>query len=274
MQPYELPDFSLPYPARLNPHLDIARAYTKAWARQREMLGAPLIIWDEAQFDTMDFASLCAYTHPDAPSHELDLVTDWYVWVIYFDDHFLEACQRGHDQAGAKEYLDRLPAFMPVSLSDTARITKPRRVPVEIFHTRSLGALENSAVNYARFTNDVVSNQKEIEFEGELHDMVLITQKFLSASVILNDLYSKGKEVAEDVDLPKVIAAEGNCSPPESIERSAQIHNELMHTFVEEATLLTQLGSPALRHLLADIWGWFGGKREWHTERYHGASKA
>ena len=167
-------------------------------------------------------------------------MTDWYVWVFYFDDHFREIC-----------------------------------IPVEIFHTRTLGALENPAVNYACFTNNVVSNQKEIEFEGELPNMVLITQKFLSASAMLNDLYSKGKEADKDFDLPKVIAAEENCSPPESIEHSVQIHNELMHTFVEEATFLTQLGLPALRHFLADIWGWLGGNREGHstTERYHGASK-
>lgn len=95
-----------------------------------------------------------------------------------------------------------------------------------------------------------------------------------SASVILNDLYSMGKETDEDFDLPKVIVAEEKCSVPEAIERSVQIHNELMHTFVAEATVLSQLGSLALRRFLADIWAWLGGNREWHstTERYHDAS--
>jgi germacradienol/geosmin synthase len=124
MQPYELPDFYMPYPARLNPHLDVARAHTKSWAREMGILGASpdapeANIWDEAKFDSMDFALLCAYTHPDAPSSELDLVTDWYVWVFYFDDHFLEVYKRTQDQAGAKEYLDRLPAFMPADLASS-----------------------------------------------------------------------------------------------------------------------------------------------------------
>jgi germacradienol/geosmin synthase len=123
MQPYELPGFYMSYPARLNPHLDTARVHTKAWAREMGILDAPpdepgANIWDEVQFDSMDFALLCAYTHPDAPSRELDLVTDWYVWVFYFDDHFLEVYKRSQDQAGAKEYLDGLPAFMPVDLAD------------------------------------------------------------------------------------------------------------------------------------------------------------
>jgi germacradienol/geosmin synthase len=125
MQPYELPDFYMPYPARLNPHLDTARAHTKAWAREMGMLDGPpdatgANIWDEAGFDSMDFALLCAYTHPDAPSRELDLVTDWYVWVFYFDDHFLEIYKRSQNQAGAKEYLDGLPAFMPLNPADAA----------------------------------------------------------------------------------------------------------------------------------------------------------
>jgi germacradienol/geosmin synthase len=125
MRPYELPDFYMPYPARLNPHLNTAREHTKAWAREMGMLDAPADspganVWDEAGFDSMDFALLCAYTHPDTPSRELDLVTDWYVWVFYFDDHFLEIYKRSQDQAGAKEYLDGLPAFMPLDPADTA----------------------------------------------------------------------------------------------------------------------------------------------------------
>ncbi|MGH3939303.1 MAG: family 2 encapsulin nanocompartment cargo protein terpene cyclase [Pseudonocardiaceae bacterium] len=119
MQPFELPDFYMPYPARCNPSLEGAREHSKAWAYQMGILEAPpssgdTVIWDETKFDSMDYALLCAYTHPDAPSRELDLVTDWYVWVFYFDDHFLEVYKRSQDEAGAKEYLDRLPAFMPV----------------------------------------------------------------------------------------------------------------------------------------------------------------
>jgi 2-methylisoborneol synthase len=97
-----------------------------------------------------------------------------------------------------------------------------------------------------------------------------------TASVILNDLYSMTKESDTDFDLPKLITAEEKCSPQEAIERSVHIHNELMHTFVEEAAVLSQLGSLALRRFLADIWAWLGGNREWHstTGRYHGASNA
>ena len=118
-QPFELPEFYLPYPARLNPGLDGSRAHTRRWAEGMGMIGTPrdadtVQVWSDRQFDAMDFALLCAYTHPDAPGPELDLVTDWYVWVFYFDDHFLETFKRNRDLDGARQHLNRLQSFMPL----------------------------------------------------------------------------------------------------------------------------------------------------------------
>ncbi|MBN3925218.1 family 2 encapsulin nanocompartment cargo protein terpene cyclase [Nostoc sp. NMS4] len=127
MQPFELPEFYTPWPARLNPNLETARVHSKAWAYEMGILGSEeeaesSVIWDEHTFDSHDYALLCSYTHPDAPAAELDLVTDWYVWVFFFDDHFLEIYKRTQDMVGAKEYLDRLPAFMPVHPTDTPSV--------------------------------------------------------------------------------------------------------------------------------------------------------
>ncbi|MFT7840933.1 germacradienol/geosmin synthase [Saccharothrix sp. BKS2] len=128
MQPFQLPEFYLPHPARLNPNLDRARAHTKAWAYGMDMVDVPqhgTVIWTEHDLDSHDYALLCAYTHPDATADDLDLVTDWYVWVFYFDDHFLELYKRNPDLAGAKAYLDRLPLFMPVDGPITEEPTNP-----------------------------------------------------------------------------------------------------------------------------------------------------
>jgi germacradienol/geosmin synthase len=128
MQPFVLPEFYTPYPARLNPNLDRARTHSKAWAHEFDMIDVPqhgTVIWDEKDFDSHDYALLCSYTHPDAPGPELDLVTDWYVWVFYFDDHFLELYKRTRDLAGAREYLDRLPLFMPLDGVITETPTNP-----------------------------------------------------------------------------------------------------------------------------------------------------
>ncbi|MFD5573845.1 germacradienol/geosmin synthase Cyc2 [Streptomyces cadmiisoli] len=126
-QPFELPHFYMPYPARLNPHLDRARAHSSQWARDMGMLEGSGI-WEQADLDAHDYGLLCAYTHPDCDAEALSLITDWYVWVFFFDDHFLEIFKRSQDRAGGKAYLDRLPLFMPLDLS--ADVPEPEN-PVE-----------------------------------------------------------------------------------------------------------------------------------------------
>jgi germacradienol/geosmin synthase len=121
MQAFTLPEFYLPYPARLNPNLPRTREHSTSWAHQMGMLTAPKrggprpgggLVWDEAALNAMDYPLMCAYAHPDCDGPALDLVTDWYVWVFFFDDHFLEHFKYSKDKAGAKAYLDRLELFM------------------------------------------------------------------------------------------------------------------------------------------------------------------
>lgn len=128
MDPFALPDFYVAHPARLNPNLSRARERSKAWCRRMEMLDIPqggTVIWSENDFDAHDYALLCAYTHPDADGPELDLITEWYAWVFYFDDHFVELYKRTPDQQGARQYLRRLRRFMPVRGEITDTPTNP-----------------------------------------------------------------------------------------------------------------------------------------------------
>ncbi|GAA3209989.1 germacradienol/geosmin synthase [Dactylosporangium siamense] len=124
MHPFVLPDFYQPYPARLNPHLEGARTHTRAWAREMGMLEGSGI-WTSSDLDDHDYALLCAYTHPEASGPALDLVTDWYVWVFFFDDHFLDVFKRTQDMRGAEAYLERLRLFMPLDGVITEEPTNP-----------------------------------------------------------------------------------------------------------------------------------------------------
>ena len=122
MPPFELPDFYMPYPARLNPHLERARKHSKAWAYEVGILGSEkddkgAVIWSERKFDAMDFAFFTACTHPDAPAPELDLLSEWYVWGWYIDDYCTKAFERGADQAGARAYVARMLEFLPEDVS-------------------------------------------------------------------------------------------------------------------------------------------------------------
>lgn len=112
-QPFELPHFYMPYPARLNPHVEQARAHSTEWAHAMGMLEGSGI-WEQSDLEAHDYGLLCAYTHPECDGPALSLITDWYVWVFFFDDHFLEIFKRTQDRAGGKAHLDRLPLFMPM----------------------------------------------------------------------------------------------------------------------------------------------------------------
>ncbi|KUO12756.1 germacradienol/geosmin synthase Cyc2 [Streptomyces sp. DSM 15324] len=126
-QPFELPHFYLPHPARLNPHVEEARAHSTRWARDMGMLEGSGV-WEQADLEAHDYGLLCAYTHPDCDGPALSLITDWYVWVFFFDDHFLDMFKRTPDRAAGKAHLDRLPLFMP--LDPAADVPEPRN-PVE-----------------------------------------------------------------------------------------------------------------------------------------------
>src|SRR5919199_4389110 len=81
-------------------------------------------------------------------------------------------------------------ADLTMSLS---RLSLGQNLPPEIYNTRTLRGLDNSTADYACFTNDIFSYQKEIEFEGEINNCVLVVQKFLDcdppqAVEVVNDL--------------------------------------------------------------------------------------
>jgi germacradienol/geosmin synthase len=88
-------------------------------------------------------------------------------------------------------------------------------VPAEIYRSRPVAAMENAAQDYACLLNDVFSYQKEIQFEGEIHNCVLVVQNFLdcdaaTAMRVVGDLMaarmSQFKHII-DVELPALFDA-------------------------------------------------------------------
>lgn len=157
-QPFTLPDFYVPYPARLNPHVEEARQHTKVWARTIGMLEGSGI-WEEKDLDSHDYALLCAYTHPDCSAEALSLVTDWYVWVFFFDDHFLELFKRTPDREGGKRYLDRLPEFMPMERgAPTPEPTNPVEAGLADLWARTVPAMSDAwRVRFAEATKNLLN---------------------------------------------------------------------------------------------------------------------
>lgn len=102
----------------MSPHLESARAHAREWARAMGMFEPQngVIVWTEEDLDAHDYGLFCAYGHPDCSGPILDLMTDWNVWIFYFDDRFVELYKRTKDMKSAKEHLARLHAFMPIEL--------------------------------------------------------------------------------------------------------------------------------------------------------------
>ncbi len=90
-----------------------------------------------------------------------------------------------------------------------------------------------------------------------------------SVTVCANDLYSASKEAlteTADFDLPRLIAHEEGCTPPEAMQRAGAIHDALMREYdVAERDLLSNGVDPLLKRWLAGLRAWIGGSRAWHA---------
>ncbi|MFD1050621.1 hypothetical protein ACFQ1S_36390, partial [Kibdelosporangium lantanae] len=70
-------------------------------------------------------------------------------------------------------------AFGSEMTAGMARLARWAAIPPEIFHNRVIRELETAAQDFGCFVNDLFSYQKEIEFDGELHNIVLVIEKFM-----------------------------------------------------------------------------------------------
>jgi germacradienol/geosmin synthase len=77
------------------------------------------------------------------------------------------------------DYIEmRRYTFGTYMTNQLARLRHGKKVPDEVYRSGPVQALEKSASDYAALVNDVFSYQKEIEYEGELHNCVLVVQNF------------------------------------------------------------------------------------------------
>ncbi|HVW39809.1 MAG TPA: germacradienol/geosmin synthase [Amycolatopsis sp.] len=292
MQAFTLPDFYLPYPARINPHLERTRAHSDEWARRMGMLDAPKpgggVVWTAADLTTMDYALMCAYTHPDCDGPALDLVTDWYVWVFFFDDHFLEEFKYSRDLVGAKAYLDHLGLFMtdeppePTNpaesgLKDLWERTVPAMSPAwrERFVTsthnlmvESLWELDNidrgriaNPIEYMQMRRKVggapwSANLVEYAVGAEVPDVIagsrpmrVLSDTFADAVHLRNDLFSYQREVQEEGENSNAVLVFERFLEC-STQDAAELVNDLLTSRLQqfENTALTEVPALLLEH--------------------------
>ncbi|GAA3441380.1 germacradienol/geosmin synthase [Planomonospora venezuelensis] len=241
-------------------------------------------IWDEQRLEAMDYGLMCAYTHPDCPAAELDLITDWYVWVFYFDDHFLETFKRSRDLDGAQAYLDRLDAFMADDPPEPANPVErgladlwPRTVPAmspswrrrfvrvtrdltqesmwELFHIERDAVSnpieyieERRKVGGAPWSAALVEHAAGAELPARLtagRPVRVLTESFADAVHLRNDLFSYEREVRQEGELSNCVLVCERFFDCDT-RRAVEITNDLLTSRLHqfEHTALTEL--PAL----------------------------
>jgi germacradienol/geosmin synthase len=133
-----------------------------------------------------------------------------------------------------------------------ARLAHGRSLPPEIFRTRPIQSLENAAMDYAALMNDVFSYRKEIEFEGELHNAVLVVRNFLGVDT------DRAFEVVLDL----------------TTSRMKQFEHVLAEELPALSSGLDEEGSAALQAYVDEFKDWMAGILNWHEgcHRYEDAA--
>jgi germacradienol/geosmin synthase len=249
MSSFQLPDLYMPYPARLNPNVESTRVHTKAWTMQMGMIGRPgatagstsgsAFTWDEGNFDAHEFALLCGYTQPDLPPSELDLMSDWYVWLFFFDDYFLEAFKRCNDVAGGKRFLARLWDFLPLSwpLPNAESMPVPsnpvERGMAELWARTCMGPVGSNPAWRARFVQHTKDTLETVQWEhyNIRHDRVANPLEYVAMRRMVGGCVWAAclLERANGLQLPdSVLAARPVRIIHEAFADSEHLHNDLM----------------------------------------------
>ncbi|MFG2212245.1 hypothetical protein [Streptomyces sp. NPDC048638] len=100
------PAFTIPWPARLNPHVEQMRRRSLRWAQD-----AGIVCGEEEvrRLDGPRFDRLAGYAHPDAQGPGAQLVSDWMFWFFPFDDWFDGPV--GEDPALVRGVIDPMVRF-------------------------------------------------------------------------------------------------------------------------------------------------------------------
>lgn len=98
-----------------------------------------------------------------------------------------------------------------------SRLSHGQQVPAEVYRTQAVTDLEKTAIDVATFVNDLTSYQKETQFEGDPHNMVVVMRNFFDcdrdrAVGIVSDLLHARLEQFQRVvavDLPTLYEDHG-----------------------------------------------------------------
>lgn len=125
-----------------------------------------------------------------------------------------------------------------------AQLNLDPEIPPEIFQTRTLRALINSAADAVGLINDIVSFRKEIEIEGELNNCVLVVKQFLDCPA------------QQAIDIVRDISAS-------RIRQFEHVQATELPALLDQFKLKSQ-ARESLLHYIWTITNWVAGVAHWH----------
>lgn len=103
-----IPEIRLPFPVRLNSHVENTHARSIWWVSHFGLVGNEIEL---QRFCKARFAQEAAYTSPDASLEALTIVTYWYIWLFILDDQF-EDDQFGRNPQHAHTAIESLKSVL------------------------------------------------------------------------------------------------------------------------------------------------------------------
>lgn len=180
---------------------------------------------------------------------DVDKMTESWVWEL--------SNQLQHRIPDPIDYLEMRRATFGSDLTlNLCRLGHGPKVPPEVYRSGPVRSLENAAIDYAMLINDVFSYQKEIEYEGEVHNAILVVQNFFGCD------YPTGLGIIHDL----------------MTQRMQQFQHVAAHELpvLYEDFKLSQEVRGIMDGYVAQLQNWLSGILKWHQDchRYGAADLA
>lgn len=282
------PALYCPFPAAVSKHAETVQQQNIEWVRRFNLLKG------EGAYKPLSaakFGSLVSRTYPHAPLEELQIVTDWTVWMFILDD-LSETLAKEPDSLAAmySGFLDILKGVragepenpLAVALQDIRSRLLQKATPAWmsrfirtfeecceswVWEARNLtnGTIPDVAtyIQMRPFTGalmtviEMIDITEGIDLSAEVRQHEAVQRLTLIANNVVNypnDIFSVEKEIkaGEIHNLVLLLQREHQLSFQEAIDRAAEMHNSEVRAFID---LEKQLPS-------------FGAQADWDLKRY------
>jgi hypothetical protein len=281
-----LPTISLPFPSRINAHVEVVHEHTLAWSTQFGLVQKESA---RRRYLASRFAWLTARAYPAVGGEELRLLDGWLTWLFLFDDQFDE-CLVGKEAERVQAILDDHRAILAdptvapchqrpaaAALADLCSRTFARAS--DLWRQRFTGhfaryfatytwSVVNTALGRVPALDDYIERRRHSGGMTMAIDLIELAEHIALPAALLaspefqtlaratndvvcwsNDLFSLEKELARgDVNnLVVVLRSDGGLTLQQALDRAGEMLNEAVGEFEQTERALPVFGPKLAR---------------------------